>query len=101
MSSKPIPKPGILEIAPYVGGKSKAAPGVRVVKLSSNENPLGASPKAREAFQRSAESLHRYPDGAALKLRETIARLCRLLGAAPQPSEPRETLPALLEPVEA
>lgn len=70
---KPTPKPGIMDIAPYVGGKSKAAPGVRVVKLSSNETPLGPSPKAKEAYLKAAETLHRYPDGNATKLREAIA----------------------------
>jgi histidinol-phosphate aminotransferase len=71
----PVPNPGIMDIAPYVGGKSSAAPGVRVVKLSSNENPLGASPKAIEAFKNSAASLHRYPDGHATKLREAIGEV--------------------------
>lgn len=70
---KPTPKQGILDIAPYVGGKSKAAPGIRVVKLSSNETPLGPSPKAKEAYLKAAENLHRYPDGNATKLREAIA----------------------------
>ena len=37
MPEKPVPKPGILGIAPYASGKSKAKPGVRVVKLSSNQ----------------------------------------------------------------
>jgi histidinol-phosphate aminotransferase len=73
MTGKPTPKTGILDIAPYVGGKSKAAPGVRVVKLSSNETPLGPSPKAREAYIRAADMLHRYPDGNATRLREAIA----------------------------
>lgn len=72
---KPIPKAGIMNIAPYVGGKSQAAEGVRVVKLSSNETPLGPSPKAREAYIHAAESLHRYPDGNATKLREAIAEV--------------------------
>ena len=50
----PEPKPGVMEIAPYVPGKSAAPAGVaKVHKLSSNENPLGASPKAIEAVQAS------------------------------------------------
>ena len=57
----PKPNPSILDIAPYVGGKSTAKAGVRVVKLSSNETPLGASPKAIEAYKQAAGSLHRYP----------------------------------------
>lgn len=70
---QPKPKPGILDIAPYVGGKSKANPGVRVVKLSSNETPLGASQAAMKAFASTASSLHRYPDGTSARLREAIA----------------------------
>ena len=69
---RPIPNPSILDIAPYVGGKSSAKQGVRVVKLSSNETPLGASPAAISAYKEAAGSLHRYPDGTALKLREAI-----------------------------
>ena len=43
---RPIPRPGVLAIQPYVPGKS-SAPGVaRIHKLSSNETPLGPSPKA-------------------------------------------------------
>lgn len=71
----PNPKAGIMNIAPYVGGKSKAAEGVRVVKLSSNESALGASPKAKAAYLKAAEVLHRYPDGSAQKLREAIAEV--------------------------
>lgn len=63
-----------MDIAPYVAGKSSARPGVRVVKLSSNETPLGASPKAKAAFAASADRLHRYPDGSAAALREAIGK---------------------------
>lgn len=63
-----------MSISPYVGGKSKAKEGVRVVKLSSNETPLGPSPKAKEAFEAAAKTLHRYPDGTAIILREAIAK---------------------------
>ena len=52
----PEPKPGVMEIAPYVPGNSAAPAGVaKVYKLSSNENPLGASPKAIDAVKRLAE----------------------------------------------
>src|SRR5215468_5606533 len=67
-------RPGIMEIAAYVGGES-SVPGIaRPVKLSSNENPLGPSPKAMAAFREAAGDLHRYPDGGAERLREGIAR---------------------------
>jgi histidinol-phosphate aminotransferase len=70
----PQPVPGILEIAPYVGGRAKAPGAARVFKLSSNESPLGPSPKAVEAFKAAAAELHIYPEGSAAILREAIAR---------------------------
>lgn len=67
-----------MDIAPYVGGKSKAKAGVRVVKLSSNETPLGASPLAKKALLECSGSLHRYPDGSATQLREALAQVHKL-----------------------
>ncbi len=73
-SPRPVPRPGVLDIDAYVPGKS-GAPGVaKVFKLSSNETPLGASPKAIAAFRASAEHLHDYPDGGSTALREAIGR---------------------------
>ena len=69
----PQPKPGILDISAYVPGRSSTAPGVKLHKLSSNENPLGPSPKAREAFVAAAGRLEDYPDGQATALRNAIA----------------------------
>ncbi|MDI7862596.1 histidinol-phosphate transaminase [Rhizobiaceae bacterium n13] len=71
--SQPVPRPGILDIAAYVPGKEHAPGVARVFKLSSNETPLGASPKAVAAFKQAADHLERYPDGQALELREAIA----------------------------
>jgi histidinol-phosphate aminotransferase len=63
----------VLDIAPYIPGKS-SAPGVdKVFKLSSNESPLGPSPHAIEAYRRVGEHLEDYPDGASTALREAIA----------------------------
>jgi len=71
--SRPQPRPGVLDIEAYVPGKS-AAPGVdKVFKLSSNETPLGPSPKAIEAFKASLAGLELYPDGSSTRLREAIA----------------------------
>ncbi len=70
--NRPVPRPGVMAIEAYVPGKSQGGAGVKVHKLSANENPLGASPKAVEAFQ-SANALELYPDGSSLKLREAIA----------------------------
>ncbi len=71
---RPQPRPGVLDIDPYVPGKS-AAPGVaRVFKLSSNETPLGPSPQAIAAYRAVAEHLEDYPDGSAAALRVAIGR---------------------------
>ncbi len=70
----PNPRPGILDIAPYVPGTA-ALPGAgAVVKLSSNETPLGPSPKAVEAYLAQSPHLSRYPDGSAKALREALAQ---------------------------
>ncbi len=70
----PVPRPGIMEIEPYVGGES-AVPGIdRVIKLASNEGALGPSPKAVAAYQALAGDLHRYPDGGCTELRAGLAR---------------------------
>ena len=71
--SRPEPKPGILDIEPYKPGKSKVEGVEHPVKLSSNENILGCSPKARAAFVAAADSLHLYPDGRANQLRAAVA----------------------------
>jgi histidinol-phosphate aminotransferase len=71
---RPQPRPGVLAIDPYVPGRS-AAPGLeRVFKLSSNETPLGPSPKAVAAYRALADQLQDYPDGAASALREAIGQ---------------------------
>jgi histidinol-phosphate aminotransferase len=73
-ASRPQPRSGVLAIQAYVPGKS-SAPGVaKVYKLSSNETPLGPSPRALEAYRRVGEHLEDYPDGAASELREAIGR---------------------------
>src|SRR4029077_5812550 len=73
-ANRPQPRPGVLDIDPYVPGKS-SAPGVaRIFKLSSNETPLGPSPKAVAAYRAVADHLQDYPDGAATALREAIGR---------------------------
>ena len=72
MTARPTPRPGVLDIAPYVPGKSKATGGAKLHKLSSNETPLGPSPQAIAAFREIADSLELYPDGSATALREAI-----------------------------
>ena len=70
----PKMKPWIEAISPYVPGRSGEA-GVRTVKLSSNENPLGPSPKALAAMKAGADDAHRYPDAASHELRDMIAEV--------------------------
>ncbi len=73
-ANDPAPRPGVLDIELYVPGESGLPGGVRPIKLSSNETPLGPSPKAIEAFHAAAGHLERYPDGSAAALRQAIAR---------------------------
>jgi histidinol-phosphate aminotransferase len=72
---RPEPRPGVLAIEAYVPGKSQAPGVAKVFKLSSNETPLGPSPKAVAAYREVAENLADYPDGAATALREAIGRV--------------------------
>lgn len=68
----PAPRPEILSIKPYVGGLSTLDGVNRTIKLSSNEGAFGPPPAAAAAFQRMAGELHRYPDGAAVALRQAL-----------------------------
>lgn len=72
-ADRPIPKPGIMDIHAYVPGKAKAEGIATPVKLSANENPLGSSPKAQEAYASAAQNLHVYPDPKAMIVRAAIA----------------------------
>lgn len=73
--SRPAPSPcsGILRIEQYVPGESELAADETPIKLSSNETPLGPSPKAVTAFRQAAAELERYPDGSCAALRKAIA----------------------------
>jgi histidinol-phosphate aminotransferase len=66
------PQPGIMDIALYQGGKSHVDGVHEVIKLSSNENPFGPSPKAIAAFQAVGPDLHRYPSTDHAPLRAAI-----------------------------
>ncbi len=70
--------PDIASLNPYVPGKpidelQRELGLSRVIKLASNENPLGPSPKAMAVLSDGVEQLHRYPDGGAFRLREALA----------------------------
>ena len=71
--NRPRPKPGVLDIAPYVPGKAKAEGFDNPVKLSSNENILGCSPAALAAAQSADVLSNIYPDSRASALRAAIA----------------------------
>jgi len=77
-AARPLPKPGILDIHAYVPGKAKAEGFAEPIKLSANENPLGSSPKAHEAYAGAELSLHVYPDPRASVVREAIAAKHRI-----------------------
>jgi histidinol-phosphate aminotransferase len=70
----PVPRPGILDIAPYVGGEAKAKGFDRPIRLASNESALGPSPKAVAAYRALATEIHRYPEGGSAQLRAAIGR---------------------------
>ena len=70
--AKPTAKPGIMDIQPYVGGLHTVEGVDQVVVLASNEGPLGASPRAIEAYEHLSGNLHLYPDGGADELRGAI-----------------------------
>lgn len=76
VTEAPRPRPGVLEIDPYVAGEAKAVPNRRLgrpVRLASNEGAFGPSPKAAAVYRELAGELHRYPDGSAHDLRQALA----------------------------
>ncbi|WP_208103346.1 histidinol-phosphate transaminase [Rubellimicrobium sp. CFH 75288] len=64
-----------MDIALYEGGASRLEGKTNVLKLSSNENPLGPPEAAREAFARAARDLHRYPSTDHAELRAAIGEV--------------------------
>ncbi len=75
-----LPKPGIDALAVYEPGRPleevAREHGLRaadLVKLASNENALGPSPKAIDAMRATAGKMHLYPDGGAFYLRQALA----------------------------
>ncbi len=68
----PTPRPGILDIKPYVPGSSEAPGAEKIYKLSSNESALGASPAAMAAYEKAKDELYLYPDGGCTALRKKI-----------------------------
>jgi len=72
-------QPHLLKLAPYQAGKpleelARELGLTDAIKLASNENPLGPSPKAVAAIQEELVNLHRYPDSHAYYLKEELSR---------------------------
>src|SRR5688572_32163362 len=75
VSVRRVWRPVVDGLVPYDAGKPvetlMAELGLtELVRLSSNESPLGPSPRVVEAIRREAERVHLYPDGSGLALRE-------------------------------
>ncbi len=74
-SSGPRPRPGLASIRPYKPGDATLEGFPEPIKLSSNENCLGASPRAIAAYQEAAAHLELYPEAGAMRdLTEAIAQ---------------------------
>lgn len=73
LPNTPQPHPWMSGIPIYVPGRASADGIANPVKLSSNENPFGPSPKALVACKAALTTAHRYPDSTALQLREALA----------------------------
>jgi len=69
------PRPGILDIAPYRGGRAHVDGMAEAIKLSSNENPHGPSPRAEAAAQATLAGLNRYPSSDHAELRTAIGQV--------------------------
>lgn len=75
---KKLQRDAIDKLSPYVPGKPVAEVqrelGIAdVIKMASNENPLGASPKAVAAVKKAAEQIYFYPEGSCFELRKAMA----------------------------
>ncbi|NWL78682.1 histidinol-phosphate transaminase [Pseudomonas taiwanensis] len=78
-----LAQPGVQKLSPYVPGKpvdelarELDLDPAGIVKLASNENPLGPSPKALEAIRNELAELTRYPDGNGFELKRRLAERC-------------------------
>jgi histidinol-phosphate aminotransferase len=85
MTSRPLVADFIETLKPYIPGKpieeTEREYGItNVIKLASNENPLGPSPLAREAIERAARKVDLYPDGSSFQL---VKRLSDFLKVQP------------------
>ena len=77
------PRRALRDVFPYQPGKSIASVqrelGIKtVVKLASNENPLGPSPRALASYRKAEKSMALYPEGASPELRGALARFHKI-----------------------
>jgi histidinol-phosphate aminotransferase len=72
-ANHPQPNAGIMDIAAYVPGREHVDGVAKVYKLSSNETPIGPSPKALEAISALSDRMALYPDGQSNALKHAIA----------------------------
>ena len=80
---KELVRKNILNVSPYVVGKpieeTRRQLGLReVIKLASNENPLGVSPRALKAIRKAASGVNRYPDSQGFYLKKKLARFLNI-----------------------
>ncbi len=85
--SQITPRPSLRKISSYIPGKSiesvRREFGLKeVIKLASNENPLGASPKAISVYRKASKDCFLYPEGSSPELRKALAKFHK----APQES---------------
>jgi len=78
MKAEQLAVPGVRALTPYLPGKPiselERELGIgNIVKLASNENPLGPSPKALEAARRALSEIHLYPDGSGFELKAALS----------------------------
>ena len=78
-----LAQPGVQQLSPYVPGKpvdelarELDLDPASIVKLASNENPLGPSAKVLEAIRNELAELTRYPDGNGFELKSRLAQRC-------------------------
>ncbi|OGP90000.1 MAG: histidinol-phosphate transaminase [Deltaproteobacteria bacterium RBG_16_48_10] len=74
-----LARKGILDLVPYIPGKTieqveREFGKKRWIKLASNENVLGPSPKAITAIRQELSNIHMYPEGACTNLRQALSR---------------------------
>ena len=74
MTDHPKPLPQLAGENAYVPGEAPKNTGGKTNKMASNENPLGASPRAKKVYADLAAKMELYPDGAARELKAALAR---------------------------